>query len=49
MGLGAAPINSAPSRQASARTHINFSTPAGWALFYWFIAASIIAFMFLTV
>ena len=49
MALGSAPVSIAGGGKDSARTHINFSTPAGWALFYWFLAASIIAFMFLTV
>ena len=48
MALGAVPINSAAGKD-SARNHINFSTPAGWALLYWFAAVAIIGFMFLTV
>lgn len=30
-------------------THINFSTPAGWALIWWFLSVVIIGALFLSV
>ena len=48
MQMAATPISSAPSA-GKASSHINLSTPAGWALLYWIIAVGIIAFLFFTV
>jgi hypothetical protein len=49
MALGAVIPFQANDDASPVRSHVNLSTPAGWAFIYWMLAVGILAFMFLTV
>lgn len=49
MALGQVIPISSQDDGSPVRSHVNLSTPAGWALLYWLVAVGILAFMFLTV
>lgn len=43
------PLSDASSQQGNASGHINFSTPAGWAMFYFAASVVILGILFFTV
>lgn len=48
MSMGSvSPISDAASNKANAGSHINLTTPAGWAMLYFFAAVVILGIMFL--
>lgn len=49
MALGKVIPFNANGDSAPVRSHVNLSTPAGWAFLYWLVAVGFLAFMFLTV
>lgn len=50
MNLGSvSPISDAASAKDNAGSHINLSTPAGWAMLYWVAAVVILSLLFLNV
>lgn len=49
MALGQVIPFNANDDASPVRSHVNLSTPAGWAFLYWIVTVGILAFMFLTV
>lgn len=43
------PLADASQQQGNAGNHINFSTPAGWAMFYFVASIVILGILFFTV
>lgn len=50
LGSSSTPIsNAASGTNSGASNHINLSTPAGWAMLYFFVSVAILSIMFFSV